>query len=217
MTLLSSVLRRFASWQSHKDHRQGQHSEAHAGVEPPPQATYQSFGAARLTAQCSSDARDHRGNHPQSPSATQLHGGVQSSAEEFYGWVDFFDEDERARPALPLLLAQEIEGIGFALACDFLKELGYENFSKPDVHVKDIFWAIRLSSLGTSDYEVFKDVARVGRNASVTPYDVDKLFWLVGSGYFYDDPHLGKKGKIGSQKKRFIEEAKIELEGRQTL
>ena len=40
MTLLSSVLRRFASWESHKDHRQGQHSEAHAGVEPPPQATY---------------------------------------------------------------------------------------------------------------------------------------------------------------------------------
>jgi hypothetical protein len=43
-----------------------------------------------------------------------------SSAEDFYGWVDFFDEDERARPALPLLVAQEIEGIGFALACDYL-------------------------------------------------------------------------------------------------
>ena len=70
-----------------------------------------------------------------------------SSAEEFYGWVDFFDEDERARPALPLLVAQEIEGIGFALACDYLKELGYENFSKPDVHVKDIFWAMG-SALG---------------------------------------------------------------------
>ena len=29
-----------------------------------------------------------------------------SSAEEFYGWVDFFGQDERARPALPMLLAQ---------------------------------------------------------------------------------------------------------------
>jgi len=139
-----------------------------------------------------------------------------SSAEDFYGWVDFFDEDERARPALPLLLAQEIEGIGFALACDFLKELGYENFSKPDVHVKEIFWATGLSPLGTSDYEVFKDVARVARNAGVTPYNVDKLFWLVGSGYFYEDPQVGNRGKIGSQKKRFIEVAKEQLEERQT-
>ena len=140
-----------------------------------------------------------------------------SSADEFYEWVELFDEDERARPALPLLLAQEIEGIGFALACDFIMGLGYENFSKPDVHVKEIFWAIGLSPLGTSDYEVFKDVARVAANAGVTPYDVDKLFWLVGSGYFYDDPHVGRQGRIGSQKKRFIEEAKIELERRQAL
>jgi hypothetical protein len=135
-----------------------------------------------------------------------------SSAEDFYGWVDFFDEDERARPALPLLLAQEIEGFGFALACNFLKELGYENFSKPDVHVKEIFWAIGLSPFGTSDYEVFRAVARVARNAGVTPYNVDKLFWLIGSGYFYDDPHIGNKGRIGSQKKQFIEVAQMKLE-----
>ena len=51
-----------------------------------------------------------------------------ASADDFYDWIDFFDEDERARPAMPMLLAQEIDGFGFALACDFLKELGYENF-----------------------------------------------------------------------------------------
>jgi hypothetical protein len=135
-----------------------------------------------------------------------------SSAEDFYGWVDFFDEDERARPALPLLLAQEIDGFGFALACDFLKELGYENFSKPDVHVKEIFWALGLSPFGTSDYEVFRAVARVARNAGVTPYNVDKLYWLIGSGYFYDDPDIGNKGRIGSRKKRFIEVARMKLE-----
>jgi hypothetical protein len=140
-----------------------------------------------------------------------------SSAEEFYGWVDFFDGDERARPALPLLLAQEIEGVGFALACDFIMGLGYENFSKPDVHLKEIFWALGLSPFGTSDYEVFRAVARVARNADITPYNVDKLFWLIGSGYFYYDPHIGKQGRIGSQKKRFIEVAKEQLEADQTL
>jgi hypothetical protein len=135
-----------------------------------------------------------------------------STADEFYGWVDYFDEDERARPALPLLLAQEIEGIGFALACDFLMGLGYENFSKPDVHVKDIFGALGLRAKGASDYEVFRAVARVARNVGVTPYNVDKLFWLVGSGYFYDDPHIGNKGRIGRPKKEFIEVARERLE-----
>ena len=134
------------------------------------------------------------------------------SADDFYGWVDFFDEDERARPALPLLLAQEIDGFGFALACDYLMGLGYENFSKPDVHVKDIFGATGLCPQGAGDYEVFRAVARVARNAGVTPYNADKLFWLVGSGYFYDDPHIGNKGRIGRYKKEFIEVAQAHLE-----
>jgi hypothetical protein len=135
-----------------------------------------------------------------------------SSADDFYGWVVLFDEDDRARPALPLLLAQEIEGFGFALACDFLNGLGYENFSKPDVHVKDIFGALGLCPRGAGDYEVFEAVARVARNAGVTPYNADKLFWLVGSGYFYDDPQIGNKGRIGGHKKDFIDAARAALD-----
>ena len=135
-----------------------------------------------------------------------------SSADDFYGWVDFFDQDERARPALPLLLAQEIEGFGFALACNFLMGLGYENFSKPDVHVKEIFASLGLCPQGAGDYEVFKAVARVAHNAGATPYNVDKLFWLVGSGHFYDDPHIGNHGRIGRHRKEFIEVARESLE-----
>jgi hypothetical protein len=135
-----------------------------------------------------------------------------SSTDDFYGWVDFFDEDERARPALPLLLAQEIDGFGFALACDFLMGIGYENFSKPDVHVKDIFQAFGLCPWGSTDYEVFKAVARVARNVGVTPYNVDKLFWLIGSGYFYDDPQIGHKGRTGGRKKEFIEKCRAKLD-----
>ena len=137
-----------------------------------------------------------------------------ASAKDFYDWVDFFDEDERARPALPMLVAQEIYGFGFALACDFLKELGYENFSKPDVQIKYIFPALGLCPYGAGDYEVFKAIARVARNAGVTPYNVDKLFWLIGSGNFYDDGHIGKNGRIGSRKKEFIALARPALENK---
>lgn len=135
-----------------------------------------------------------------------------SLAEDFYGWVDFFDEDEKARPALSLLLAQEIDGLGFALACNFLKEVGYENFSKPDVHVKGIFWEIGLPPFGTSDYEVFRAVARVAQNVDLTLYDVDKPFWLIGSGYFYADTKVSNRGRIGQRKKEFIEVARAALD-----
>ena len=49
-------------------------------------------------------------------------------------------------------------------------------------------------------------------NARVTTYNVDKLFWLIGSGYFYEDNHIGNNGRIGSRKKEFIGMAQPRLE-----
>jgi hypothetical protein len=59
---------------------------------------------------------------------------------------------------------------------------------------------------------VFKAVARVASNVDVTPYNVDKLFWLIGSGYFYGNPEIGINGKIGRRKKQFIETAQTMME-----
>ena len=99
------------------------------------------------------------------------------SAGDFYNWADFFDKDERARASLPMLMDREIDGLGFALSCNFLKELGY-----------------------------------VAGNANVTPYNVDKTFWLIGSGYFYDDPAIGSDGRIGRRHKQdFIEYARSKI------
>ncbi len=128
------------------------------------------------------------------------------SAKDFFRWVDFFDSDSRARASLPLLLSREIDGFGFALACDFLKEMGYVNFPKPDVHLRDIFRGIGLCDKPEDDYILFKSIVRLSINAKVSPYNADKVFWLIGSGYFYDDPHIGKEGRIGSHKKDFIQE-----------
>jgi len=132
-------------------------------------------------------------------------------ASDFYEWVDFFDKDERGRPALPLLIAQQVAGVGFPLACDFLKELGYVNFGKPDVHLRDIFEGLELCLPKPSDYELSKAIIRVAKHANVTPYNADKLFWLIGSGYFYEDKTIGKDGRIGSRKEKFIEYARSRL------
>ena len=124
---------------------------------------------------------------------------------EFYRFVDTYYADEKMRSFLPMLLSFEIDGLGFALSCDFLKEMGYVKFGKPDTHIKDIF--VELGLLGTvsknsskADYFSQKIIERIAKSNNTTPYAVDKLLWLIGSGDFY----LGKL-KVGSRKKEFIE------------
>jgi len=123
-------------------------------------------------------------------------------ASDFYKWVDSFDRDDMTRPALPMLLSYEIDGLGFPLACDFIKGLGYINFGKPDVHLKKIFTALDLSS-SEQDYRIFKAIVRVARNVGTTPYDVDALFWLIGSGHFHLDGI-----EVGRHRDDFIQYAK---------
>jgi len=134
------------------------------------------------------------------------------SASDFFSWVDFFDKDDRARASLPMLLSREIEGFGFALSCDFLKEMGYVKFPKPDIQLRYIFKALSLCHEKADDYQLFKAVIRLAGHAEVSAYNADKVFWLIGSGKFYNDLHIGKQGKIGSRKKEFIEYAKPLLE-----
>jgi hypothetical protein len=132
------------------------------------------------------------------------------SSEEFYEWIDFFDKDVRARPSLPMLLSAEIDGLGFALACDFLMGLGYENFCKPDVHLKKMFSELELSP-GRGDYEVFKAVTRVASSVGIRPFNVDQIFWLIGSGNFH------RHGlKVGGHREQFITYAKKRLRTHRT-
>jgi hypothetical protein len=126
------------------------------------------------------------------------------SVEAFCMWVDLFDRDPLTRAALPLMIAQEVDGIGFALACDFLKEIGYVSFPKPDVHLRDIFVALGLCEPKPKDYILCKAIVRLALNAGVTPYAADKIFWLIGSGDFYARSQTGRERKIGSRKNAFI-------------
>jgi hypothetical protein len=126
-------------------------------------------------------------------------------AQAFYRWAQPFDADENGRVQLATTIARQVDGMGFALASDFLKEIGFTNFSKPDVHIKEIFSQLGLSAT-RDDIEVFKAVGRVARNAGVTPYEVDQLFWLVGSGYL----HLDRR-RPGASRAEFIAMARREL------
>ena len=134
-----------------------------------------------------------------------------ASVDDFFSWVDFFDRDDRSRASLPVLLDHEIKGFGFALSCDFLKELGYINFPKPDVHLRDIFTALELCPEGEDDYQLFKAIIRLAKHSNVSPYNADKVFWLIGSGNFYEDHKIGANGRIGSHKQEFIDFARSKI------
>ena len=96
----------------------------------------------------------------------------------------------------PRLLSKQIPGFGLALACDFLKELGYCELPKPDVFIKKIMLGLGLSEPRADDEAVCNAVVRIACHRERTPYDVDKTFWLVGSGFFYDNPEIGNKGRV---------------------
>src|SRR5690606_8075370 len=76
------------------------------------------------------------------------------SGEDFYSWANHYYNDSRSIAALPLIIEQEIYGVGYPLACDFLKELGFINYGKPDVHIIDIFVGVGLCDSNLSPYKI---------------------------------------------------------------
>lgn len=97
---------------------------------------------------------------------------------------DAFQQNILTKAALPAFLAREIEGFGFALSCDFLKEIGYD-YPKPDIHLNDIF--VELTGCERKDYIVYKEILKAARQLKISAYKLDKILWLICSGKFYLD------------------------------
>lgn len=97
---------------------------------------------------------------------------------------------------VPITISNQIRGIGFALACNALKELGYFNYVKPDVHLIDI--CVELGITDKDPLKVFDAMLQIASDNCITPYKLDKVLWLVCSGNFYKD-HVritGKKNEL---------------------
>ena len=128
------------------------------------------------------------------------------NADEFNSYVAKNSNTNDSRKKLAGQIAKKVYGMGFVLVCNALKELGYTRFSKPDVHLKDVFSKIDLC--GNDDYSVFDAIERMAEDCkefdpTVTPYKVDKIFWLICSGKFYKE-----KIKVKGRKNDLINELK---------
>ncbi len=125
--------------------------------------------------------------------------------EEFNIFINNFALNKYTKAALPMLLSKEIKGFGFALACDFIKELGYRDYPKPDVHLIKIFRDLDLSD-SDEPYEVYKAIVEMAETVDEDAYTVDKIFWLISSGRFYlVDIDTGRN------RDKFIDRAKKEI------
>jgi hypothetical protein len=128
-------------------------------------------------------------------------------AYDFYRLVERHDRNARTRFRLARNIARNVHGYGSALACDFVKELGFLNWSKPDVHLKKIFVGLDLAA-SDDNWTVFRAINRLARNVGVSPYHADKVFWLISSGRFYRSQAV-----VGRSRDRFIRYATKRLEG----
>lgn len=135
-----------------------------------------------------------------------------SGVDDFKAFVKRFDYNPLTRMALPLMISEKISGVGFALACDFLKELGYVNYPKPDVHILNV-----LSETGMANNDqigAFECIAKISDvcqkdDPSATAYKIDKILWLICSGnYYLDDIRIGrhKQDLIGKISEAFSKE-----------
>ena len=103
--------------------------------------------------------------------------------------LDRFDDTED----LVREYRHSIAEVGAALAPNFFADLGFSEFSKPDTHVRKAVQALVGGLM--SDRDVFRYTAESAKRCGVTPRQLDKIFYLIGSGKFYlADFHLNGDG-----------------------
>lgn len=141
------------------------------------------------------------------------------SGSDFYAWVGkTYESDIRV---VPQQLEAAITGMGYALSRDFLKDLGYVRYVKPDVHVLDICeW---LGVIQARDVARTADVMlRIAEAGGLTPLALDRMFYLIGSGDFYvvgDDAvkaHFGRKNTV-RRKQNFVRYIREKLANRSSI
>lgn len=115
-------------------------------------------------------------------------------AKSFYSAIDDFQKHDLNSLGVIEFVASNIRNMGFALACDAIKELGYDCYPKPDQHIKDVCSEIGLCS--KNNYKVFKTIRDIAESCGETPYKVDKMIWLICTGEFYKDSPEGSKDSL---------------------
>ena len=119
-----------------------------------------------------------------------------SSAEDMYAYFDTFDTADKK-----ISLIHEIqnathcsgysrEGWGFKLAANWLKDIGMQDYCKPDTHVTRFVKGLGLTARKTDNavFRSFVDMVEQVKKTdpTATAFIADRLVYLIGSGDFYN-------------------------------
>lgn len=83
------------------------------------------------------------------------------------------------------MIKSKIKGMGYALACSFLKDLGYEEYLKPDTYVKCICLELGLIKNKNDNYCCLKKMQELAEINNVKAYMLDRIFWMICSNKVY--------------------------------
>ena len=118
-----------------------------------------------------------------------------ADAAELYKYLDSFDTTDKR-----ISLVHEIqratrstgyarEGWGFRLAANWLKDIGLQDFCKPDTHVAKFVKALGLTNHKTDEavFRAFVDMIEQVKQTDpkASAFTADRLVYLIGSGDFY--------------------------------
>ncbi|MCI1268597.1 MAG: hypothetical protein LKG21_01675 [Ruminococcus sp.] len=111
-----------------------------------------------------------------------------STIEEMFDYFEKFSSVEQR-----IILGKQIESRipmwGFAMACNWLKDIGVRNFCKPDRHLRIILSGINNTDL--SPDETFRKADLIANTENVNIFKLDRILYLIGSGDFYSHSDLG--------------------------
>ena len=133
-------------------------------------------------------------------SKTKAYNKYSTILEKFKNGLDELAKDYSGEYKCQEYLANEITGMGFALACDFLKEISGD-MAKPDTHIMDYlekyhFKALNEKEKTLEDYKENKNIKKrevaavkvmddIAKENKCDIYALDKLIWLCCSGNYY--------------------------------
>ena len=126
-----------------------------------------------------------------------------SDGDDFYQWANRMYGDLRSQDALPMLIERDVFGVGYALACDFLKEKGFLDYGKPDTHVIDILNHVGFCREGMPATAYQDELRAIALANQTSAYAVDKLIWLIGSSKFYKSTN--KPDQDSQAKRKFLQ------------
>ena len=133
--------------------------------------------------------------------------GPDSPAGDFHKLIDSHCQSPESAWQFANSIQWAIDGLGPALCCDFLKEIGSVQYSKPDTHVTDFLKGCRLIPQKKCDpYLAFLQMWRISDATASKPVIIDKIVWILGSGRW-----TGEESPKGVCMKQFLVKVRAEI------